>query len=64
MLKECLNKLSEAYKRDKSKYDQFVERIDKWFVDNLRKILTIFEELDQEHTGELTYEQFKAGIIN
>jgi Ca2+-binding EF-hand superfamily protein len=61
-LKADLDKAATALKHSAEQFRQFVNRFDRWLIENHDTGIKIFQTFDTERTGKVTYGQFKSGI--
>ncbi|XP_033126705.1 uncharacterized protein LOC117124550 [Anneissia japonica] len=62
--REKLEKATELLTTDANSFDNFVDRIDRWLASNRHKAIELFRKCDVNGDGVLTYDEFKAGMLD
>ncbi|XP_071943910.1 uncharacterized protein [Antedon mediterranea] len=62
--KEKLEKATELLVSNEDSFDSFVDRMDRWLTSNTHKAIELFRKCDVDGDGVLTYDEFKAGMID
>jgi hypothetical protein len=59
-----LEKAINAIRHSAEHFRLYINRFDRWLIENHERAIKIFQTFDTEHTGKVTYGQFKAGMYN
>lgn len=63
-LQADFEKAINAIRHSAEQFRLYINRFDRWLIENHGKAIKIFQTFDTEHTGKVTYGQFKAGKLN
>nr|CAB3260924.1 uncharacterized protein LOC100176286 [Phallusia mammillata] len=57
-----LAKKLEAFLCNDNDYGKFLNKIDKWMIENKKRVETLFKNFDQEEEGIVPFDVFRAGL--
>lgn len=59
-----LEKQTDTLRRSGQPFQNFVHRLDRWLLQNHRKVTELFRKFDHQGDGVVTYDEFKAGMMD